>query len=142
MSRRPAKQPDFHRVGKGRPPLRTRWKRGQSGNPRGRPKGRRSIGKVLHDVTEQKVTVTENGKTRRMSAFEVMMRQLAKDAMQKDQGALKLFVSMMDRYYSDLTESAVTPEREEVLAEDREILARYLGTPSASEVIEGSQTRR
>ena len=84
-------------------------------------------------MTEQKVTVTENGKTRRMSAFEVMMRQLAKDAMQKDQGALKLFVSMMDRYYSDLTESAVTPEREEVLAEDREILARYLGTPSASE---------
>jgi hypothetical protein len=33
------RRPRHYQVGKGRPPLATRWKRGQSGNLSGRPKG-------------------------------------------------------------------------------------------------------
>jgi hypothetical protein len=116
-------------VGYRRPPKTTQFKKGRSGNPRGRPKDKRNIGKVLLDVTEQKIAVTENGKTRRMPALEVMLRRLANDAIQNDQSALKLFVSLLDRY-ADLTETTVVPDISEVLAEDREILERYLKTSS------------
>ncbi len=117
-------------VGYRRPPKATRFKKGKSGNPRGRPKGSRNIGKVLLDVTGQKIAVTENGRTRQMPAVEVMLRRLAGDAMKNDQGALKLLFSLMDRY-ADLTETVIAPNRDEVLAEDQEILERYLPKPSA-----------
>jgi Family of unknown function (DUF5681) len=35
--------PNDYKVGKGRPPLSTRWKPGQSGNPKGRPKGAKNM---------------------------------------------------------------------------------------------------
>jgi hypothetical protein len=87
-----------YEVGKGRPPQVTRFKPGQSGNPKGRPKGSRNISTVLRDVIRQKVAVTENGKTRRIPALEVMLRRLANDAMRNDPGALKLVLSLVDRY--------------------------------------------
>jgi Family of unknown function (DUF5681) len=37
---------DYH-VGYGRAPVHARFKPGQSGNPRGRPKGKRKVGEVL-----------------------------------------------------------------------------------------------
>jgi hypothetical protein len=36
-------EPAGERVGYGRPPLATRFRAGQSGNPRGRPKGARNL---------------------------------------------------------------------------------------------------
>jgi hypothetical protein len=63
-------------VGYRRPPKATRFTAGKSGNPKGRPKGSRSVGAVLQDIIQQKIAVTENGKTRRISALEVMRRSL------------------------------------------------------------------
>jgi Family of unknown function (DUF5681) len=111
-------------VGYRRPPKSTQFKKGKSGNPRGRPKGRKNIGKVLLDVTGQRIAVTENGKTRSMPMVEVMLRRLANDAV-NDQGALKLLFSLYERY-GDLAESADAPNRDETLAEDREIYARHV----------------
>jgi len=42
MSRGKADEERDYEVGKGRPPKETRWQKGQSGNPRGRPKSRKS----------------------------------------------------------------------------------------------------
>ena len=44
------------KVGYGRPPVRTRFKPGQSGNPRGRPKGSKSIDQVLRQALERRVS--------------------------------------------------------------------------------------
>ena len=85
-------------VGYRRPPKATQFKKETSGNPRGRPKGSRDIGNVLLDVTRQKIPVTENGRTRRMPALEVMLREFTNEAIQNDQGALKLLFTLMERY--------------------------------------------
>ena len=115
-----------HQVGYRRPPKATRFKPGKSGNPRGRPKGSRNVSAVLLDVIRQKVPVTENGKTRRIPALEVMLRRLANDAMRNDPRALKLVLSLVDQY----GESPEAQSRlDEVLAEDKEILAQYLEKP-------------
>jgi Family of unknown function (DUF5681) len=63
-------------VGYRRPPKTTRFVAGKSGNPKGRPKGTRSIGAILRDIIQQKIGVTENGKTRRMPVLEVTFRRL------------------------------------------------------------------
>jgi hypothetical protein len=110
-------------VGYRHPPTATRFKAGKSGNPKGRPKGSRPVGSILRDIIQQKVAVTEGGKTRKIPALEVMFRRLANDAMRSDQKAIKLLLSLVDRY-SESPEAKI--ELNEMLAEDEEILARYL----------------
>ncbi len=104
-------------VGYRRPPKASQFMAGKSGNPKGRPKGSRPVGAVLQDILQQKIAVTENGKTRRIPALEVMLRRLANDAMRSDAGAMKLLLALIDRY-SDSPETALRPG--DVLAEDQE----------------------
>ena len=112
-------------VGKGRPPIGTRWKPGQSGNPRGRPKGTRNIGAVLNDVLRQKIAVTENGQTRRMPVLEAMMRRLVNDALRSTPSAVKLLLSIIERHGETLGSEL---RLEDLQSEDQAILARYLGS--------------
>jgi hypothetical protein len=122
VANRKRKPPD-DAVGYGRPPKATQFKKGQSGNPKGRPKGSRPVGAVLQEILGQRIAVTENGRTRRLPALEVMLRRLANDAMRSEPVALKLMLSLFDRY-------GESPEAEiridEVLAEDKAILANFL----------------
>src|SRR5271170_3024345 len=74
-------------VGYGRPPKATQFAPGKSGNPRGRPKGSRTVGAILEDILGRKIGVTENGKTRRVPTLEVMLLRLANDAMRTDRHA-------------------------------------------------------
>src|ERR1700730_3841984 len=93
-------------VGYRRPPKATQFAAGKSGNPKGRPKGSRSVGAVLNDILQQKIAVTETGKTRRIPALEVMLRRLANVAMRSDPRAMKLLLSLVDRY-GDSPEAAL-----------------------------------
>jgi Family of unknown function (DUF5681) len=127
MTRRKTSASSKYTVGYGHPPKHTQFKAGKSGNPKGRPKGSRNVGSVLRDKIQQKIAVTENGRTRRVPALEVMLRRLANDAMRNDPRALKLMLSLVDRY-ADTPE--VAPCIDDVLAEDQAILAQYLETPS------------
>jgi hypothetical protein len=122
VANRKRKPPD-DTVGYGRPPKATQFKKGQSGNPRGRPKGSRPVGAVLQEILGQRIAVTENGRTRRLPALEVMLRRLANDAMRSEPVALKLMLSLFDRY-GESPEAGIRID--EVLAEDKAILANFL----------------
>jgi Family of unknown function (DUF5681) len=114
-------------VGYGRPPKATQFKKGHSGNPKGRPKGTRPVGAVLQEILGQRIAVTENGRTRRLPALEVMLRRLANDAMRSEPSALKLMLSLVDRY-GDSPEAEI--RFNDILAEDKEILANFLKKPA------------
>jgi hypothetical protein len=138
MVHRKKPKPKDYVVGYRRPPKETQFKAGESGNPNGRPKGSRPIGALLQEIIQQKVSVTEKGKTRRIAALEVMLRRLVNDAMRSDQRAIKLLLSLVDRY-GESSKSAL--QLNEMLTEDAEILAQYLQTPvdSVSRPVTGRQ---
>jgi Family of unknown function (DUF5681) len=129
MSGRGGKSSDYE-VGYGRPPSATRFAAGNRANPSGRPRGSKSVGAVLQDIMRQKITVSEHGKTRRIPTLEVILRRLANDAMRTDPAAVKLLISLLDRY-ADSPESA--HRLSDLLAEDRVILARYLPDPAPND---------
>jgi len=110
-------------VGYGRPPRATQFKKGKSGNPRGRPKGSRPVGAILQQILAQRIAITENGRTKKMPALEVMLRRLANDAMRNDPTALKTVLMLVDRY-GESGESQI--KLDELLAEDQAILANFL----------------
>jgi hypothetical protein len=68
--------PDDYTVGYGRPPLETRWKRGESGNPRKKPRRQENIVEILDRLLLSSVNVTLNGETKRVSALEAIISQL------------------------------------------------------------------
>jgi hypothetical protein len=64
-------------VGYGRPPRHTRWKKGQSGNPRHKKrKVREGTIAILDHLLMRIVPITINGELKRMSALEVIVTQL------------------------------------------------------------------
>jgi len=66
-----------YEVGFGRPPKRTRWKKGQSGN-RGRRKVRRAAttAEIIDKLLLSPIDITENGKPRRVTKL-AQLSQLA-----------------------------------------------------------------
>jgi Family of unknown function (DUF5681) len=54
-------------VGKYRPPTHTRWQRGQSGNPSGRPKGRLNLNTEIKQLLRKKVTIRDGETERKLS---------------------------------------------------------------------------
>lgn len=64
-------------VGYCRPPVSTRWPKGTSGNPAGRPKKRRlRYADILDEILGQELTVTEKGRSRRVTVLEAIIHQL------------------------------------------------------------------
>jgi len=83
-----------YQVGYGRPPDSTRFKKGQSGNPRGRPKGAKNIATYLGEILEQRISVREGDKVRKMSKVEAMLHGLVLKAMKGDTKALSSMIAL------------------------------------------------
>jgi predicted phage terminase large subunit-like protein len=67
-------------VGFARPPKATRFPPGQSGNPRGRPKGARNRTSMAREALERIITVKKNGRRHRMTVREAAFLRLAEKA--------------------------------------------------------------
>lgn len=82
-------------VGYGRPPLSTRFKKGRSGNPKGRPRNRRR--EVPYDtLLGQMVTVREEGKERRITAAEAFILQLTKKGLEGDSASARASLAAIE----------------------------------------------
>lgn len=80
-------------IGYGKPPKRTQFKAGQSGNPKGRPRGSLSLMTVIERELNSKVTVTEQGQQKKVRKKEVVAKQLVNKAASGDLKATNLVLS-------------------------------------------------
>ncbi len=98
------------KVGPGRPPRRSRFQKGQSGNPKGRPKGSKNFGAVLGREMRKRVTITENGKTHRVTAQEVIARRLTHDSMKGTIRAIELLTRLLGSAEAELAKAGTTTD--------------------------------
>lgn len=82
------------KVGYMNPPQHTRFKKGKSGNPRGRPRKEEGLDTVLHRVLNRKVRVKDDDQT--MPIRDALMRKLRELALQGDRQALALQRRIID----------------------------------------------
>jgi hypothetical protein len=74
----------IYAVGYKRPPMHTRFQRGKSGNPRGRPAGRPNLKTMVERVIHQRVPIRHSEKTRDVPMLQAMVHAHAQKAAKGD----------------------------------------------------------
>lgn len=97
-------------VGYRQPPRSTRFKKGQSGNPRGRPKNRHR--EIPHDaVLGQMVTIREDGRERRVTAAEAFLLQLTQKGLAGDSAAARASLEAIEKARATRSTSQQLPSK-------------------------------
>ncbi len=86
--------PDYE-VGYRKPPRHSRFVKGLSGNPRGRPPGAKNLKTLLSKALNELVIVTENGGQRKISKREAIVTQLVNRSAQADLKAIQILLAML-----------------------------------------------
>ena len=110
-------------VGYKRPPLHSRFQPGASGNPRGRQKGVRNFAADVKRTLEIPVTLSENGKSKRVSTQEALILRLREKALKGDACALETLLSLARTHNGDFTDQS---QDRSLVGEDQAILDAYL----------------
>jgi len=99
---KPDKKPiSEYEVGFKKPPTKTRFQKGHSGNPGGRPRGSVNWQTELCRALKEQVTVIENGKRKSVSKIRAAMTQVANKAAGGDLKAVKLVTDLQPLIEND-----------------------------------------
>ena len=113
---------DSEDMGYKRPPKAYQFEPGQSGNPRGRPKGTRNLSTDLAEISSRRISIRENGKERRISRQEAMLLSLYAKALHGDVKAATSIVNMLMK----LSPQVGPPPRTSISETDELIVEGFL----------------
>ena len=125
MSREPD-QPDTpsrdYRVGYGQPPKAHRFKPGQSGNPRGRPKGTPTLEELFVREARCLVKLKQGDEVVHISKMEALVRRVFQKALEGDLGAIRLSLQLLGQS----SEASAEDNAEPVTMPDDQAVQRIL----------------
>lgn len=105
-------------VGFGKPPKSGRFRKGASGNRKGRPKGARNLKTELLEELGEQIQIREDGAPRRISKQRAIIKQLVAQAIKGDARAANAVFQIVQRVLGDggqTEEPALTTADEEIL---------------------------
>ena len=111
--------PDDYEVGYARPPRHSRFVKGQSGNPRGRPRGAENIKTLLNEALNELVVVTDHGGRRKVSKRKAFITQIVNGGAKGNFRAVPILLAMLKDFESDTALQATEPAYTEA---DRQII--------------------
>lgn len=112
-----------YEVGYAKPPVKTQFKPGKSGNPKGRPKGSKNTYKLLDDLLAQKLSITQDGKKTKIDKRTMSLLQLVNKSVKGDFKSTQALLPMMIQ----IDENNEQKERmlEALHRDDKKILEEY-----------------
>lgn len=123
-------------VGYGKPPEKTRFQPGKSGNPKGRPRAGRSVAVEIRAELKRRVTIRENGKAQTVTKAAALAKQVVAHAISGDMRAFQQLVKLLPKDFALPPDPAATAT-EPIDAKDAEILERFFARRlSQSSIIE------
>ena len=113
-----------YEVGYGKPPKNTQFKKGESGNSKGRPSKTKNALTILTSELDKTVVLKENGKEVKLTKRQAMLRHMVNKAVQGDSKAM--FFVFNQLLQLDQKEELKAQVSKIFLEEDQEILKRFL----------------
>jgi hypothetical protein len=111
-----------YNVGFGKPPKPNQFRKGISGNPKGRPKGRRNLANVLERTLQEMVVINENGVRRTVTKLEAAVKQLVNQAASGDLGAMRQLSALA----GSAEEERVSSPTRQLDEEDQKVMENIL----------------
>ena len=111
--------PSDDAVGYKKPPVHTRFKPGQSGNLKGRPKGTKNLETDLREELSERIVVREGRTERRISKQRALLKSLTAKAIKGDTRAATVLFNMILRV---LEAAPNDPDTAPLTAEEREVI--------------------
>jgi hypothetical protein len=112
-------------VGKYKPPIHTQWPPGQSGNPSGRPKGRRNLKTELEEIVFKKITIRDGETERKYSLLAANLLAHGIKGAKGDARSFGLFMTNAQKM--GLFEGELTPAIENAISNDQDKSMSLLG---------------
>jgi hypothetical protein len=111
-------------VGRGKPPVHTCFKKGQSGNQTGRPR-KKDLPELLAAAVDEPVYVTTEGERRRITKREAIVTQLVNKSTPADLRATKMLIDMLKKVEK---KAGVAAPREpaRLSPADREVVEQFI----------------
>jgi hypothetical protein len=123
----PPETPNDYKVGYGKPPSHSRFVKGRSGNPQGRPRGSKNLATLFSEALNERVTVVENGRRRKITKREAVIAQLVNKSAGADLRAIKILFDIQQAIEARSEPDAIGVASPADLAQsDRAIIDRYL----------------
>ena len=91
----PPKEAGDYEVGYGKPPLHTRFQKGKSGNPEGRPRGKKNMSTLLSTALNASIVVVANGGRKKITKREAIVTQLVNKSAAADLKATQIVLAML-----------------------------------------------
>ena len=113
-----------YKVGPGRPPLHSRFRKGQSGNPGGRRK--KQLPALLADALNETVFVTIDGERREITKREAIVHQLVNKSTTADLRATKMLFDMMKDAEQKAGAAAPPPEPPPFTKADEQVVEQLV----------------
>ncbi|MEL7110445.1 MAG: DUF5681 domain-containing protein [Pseudomonadota bacterium] len=104
---------DAYEVGYGKPPKASQFKKGQSGNPMGRPKGARNFSTDVKEVLTKPVSVNEGNAQRTISTQMATLMRLREKALKGDAKAIDRLLALAQAHMSDPAQAGSDEPRAE-----------------------------
>lgn len=124
-------------VGYANPPKSTQFKKGQSGNPKGRPKGHKNSETIMREQLYKMISVREQGRVKKVPVIQALSMEVIKSALAGDKAARALVFKLIDmvekgKRYNEGSSSTFSAE------EDAKLLAEFQRMQLGSVAEEGS----
>lgn len=117
-----------YKVGYGKPPKHSRFKKGQSGNPKGRPKGAKNISTILHEQLFRPMTIKENGRPKQIPLIGVIFRLIGKSALEGDSRSQDRVIRLLSLAATGGSEGDEVTASPDMDVNDEAILRHFIET--------------
>ncbi|KRS19181.1 DUF5681 domain-containing protein [Roseovarius indicus] len=94
-----------YEVGYGKPPKHSQFKKGQSGNPKGRPKGSKNVATIFRERLFSTVNIKENGRRKQITMIEALFRTLLKSGLEGDARAQDRLIKLLPLADADASDA-------------------------------------
>ena len=114
------------KVGYGSPPVHSRFKKGQSGNPSGRAKGSQNLKTIFNKVLDEEISLREGSEVKKVSKAEALVRGMVVGALKGDQRNLAMLFRFAEQ-------TGQFEEKGADVTEIRRVIVRWKGADDETE---------
>ena len=119
-----SKSDPAYEVGFGKPPKHTQFKPGQSGNPKGKPKGTKHLNTIINEEANKKIEIKEGGKVKKITKKRAVIKSVLAKAIKGDTKSASTALNLIGEIDAKMLEDKDVQEA--YSKEDLEVLNNYV----------------